>query len=225
MKKEIILVGTYHFEQVEELIEKKEKEVIELVDYLADYKPTIVAVEWEKSEDKELNIEYQKSNEDYSFDEIQQIGFRLAKKLNHEKVYPVNWVGGISPEDMTELNVSIQDSYPELLNTMKVFSENAPDISLNTPLVNSFRKLNDNEATKELERMYLSFVTVTDNKEKKIGYDFLNKWFERELMIFKNIVGTSNSDDRILLIIGSDHLWMLTRLFEGNGWKVINPFE
>ncbi|WP_079478897.1 DUF5694 domain-containing protein [Halobacillus salinus] len=125
---------------------------------------------------------------------------------------------------MTELNATIQGSYPELLNTMKVISKNAPDISLNTPLVDSFRKLNDNKATKELERMYLSFVTVTDNKEKMIGFDFLNKWSERELMVFKNIVETSNSNDSILLIIGSDHLWMLRKLFEGKGWKVINPF-
>ncbi|SEN00311.1 hypothetical protein SAMN05192533_10810 [Mesobacillus persicus] len=224
MEKEIILVGTYHFEEDEELIEKKEKEVIELVDYLAHYKPTKVAVEWEKSKDKDLNIEYKNSNGDYSIDEIQQIGFRLAKKLNHEKIYAVNWSGKISQEDMTELNASIQSSYPELLNTMKVISENAPDISLNTPLVNSFRKSNDKEATKELERMYLSFVTVTDNKEKMIGFDFLNKWLERVLMIFKNIVETSSSNDRTLLIIGSDHLWMLRKLFEGNGWKVINPF-
>ena len=57
-----------------------------------------------------------------------------------------------------------------------------------------------------------------------IGFDFLNKWLERELMIFKNIVEKSNSNDRILLLIGSDHLWMLRKLFEGNGWKVINPF-
>jgi hypothetical protein len=145
-------------------------------------------VEWEMSKDKELNIEYQKSNRDFSIDEIQQIGFRLAKKLNHDKVYAVNWVGHISQEDMLKLNSSIQSSYPELLNTMKVISENAPKISLDTPLINSYRKLNDKEATKELERIYLSFVTVTDNQEKKIGFDFLNKWMERELMVFKNIV-------------------------------------
>jgi hypothetical protein len=224
LEKEIILVGTYHFEQDEELIAKKEKEVIELVDYLAHYKPTKVAVEWEESKDKDLNIEYKKSDRDYLIDEIQQIGFRLAKKLNHEKVYAVNWSGKITKEDMEELNASIQNSYPELLNKMKVISENAPVISINTPLVNSFRKLNDNEAIKEIERIYLSFVTVTDSKEKMIGFDFLNKWLERELMIFKNIVETTKSNDRTLLIIGSDHLWMLRKLFEGNGWKVINPF-
>ncbi|RLL40121.1 hypothetical protein D8M04_19460 [Oceanobacillus piezotolerans] len=224
MKKEIILVGTYHFEQDEELIKKEEKEVKELVDYLAHYKPTKVAVEWEMSKDKELNIEYQNSNGNYSMDEIQQIGFRLAEKLNHDKVYAVNWTGQINQENMMELNDSIQSSYPELLNTMKEISENAPDISLKTPLVNSYRKLNNKEFTKELEKLYLSLVVVTDNKEKKIGLDFLNKWMERELAIFKNILDICNTEDRILLIIGSDHLWMLRKLFEGNGWNVISPF-
>ena len=224
MEKEIILVGTFHFELDEELVGKKEKEVIELVDYLAHYKPTKVAVEWEASKDKDLNIEYKKSDRDYLIDEIQQIGFRLAKKLNHEKVYAVNWSGKIVKEDIEKLNASIRESYPDLLDKMKNISEKAPTISINTPLIKSFRKLNDYKAIKELESMYLSFVTVTDKKEKMIGFDFLNKWLERELMIFKNIVEVTNTNDRTLLIIGSDHLWMLRKLFEGNGWKVINPF-
>ena len=125
---------------------------------------------------------------------------------------------------MTELNQSIQNSYPELLNTLNNISENSPEITLKTPLINSFRELNDQEAIKEIEKMYLSFLIVTDNKGRKIGFDFFNKWLERELMVFKNIMDMSDSEDRILLIIGSDHLWMLRKLFEGNGWNVINPF-
>ncbi|XXM70815.1 DUF5694 domain-containing protein [Lysinibacillus sphaericus] len=112
MKKEIVLVGTYHFEQNVELVGKKEKEVIELVDHLAHYKPTKVAVEWGKSADKELNLKYRKSNGDFSIDEIQQIGFRLAKKLNHKNVYAVNWTGGGLPRKiwrnlMPQFNVHI----------------------------------------------------------------------------------------------------------------------
>jgi Family of unknown function (DUF5694) len=225
LKKEIILVGTYHFEQDKEIIERKEQDIHDLVDYLAQYKPTKVALEWERSNDKELNIEYQKSNGNYSIEEIQQIGFRLAKKLNHDKLYAVNWAGRISQEDMTELNRSIQNSYPEILYTLKNVSENTPEITLKTPLIYSYRKLNDIESTKELEKMYLSFLVVTDNKGKKIGFDFLNKWMERELMVFKNIMDMSDTEDRILLIIGSDHLWMLRKLFDGNDWNVINPFE
>jgi hypothetical protein len=71
LKKEIILVGTFHFEQDAELIKRKENEIKELVNYLAGFKPTGIALEWEKTEDDELNKEYKNSNGNYSIDEIQ----------------------------------------------------------------------------------------------------------------------------------------------------------
>ncbi|WP_353733558.1 DUF5694 domain-containing protein [Rossellomorea vietnamensis] len=50
---------------------------------------------------------------------------------------------------------------------------------------------------------------------------------EREYKIYKNIseVPASEGDERILLLIGSDHLWMLKTLFEGSGWRVLLPFS
>ena len=50
---------------------------------------------------------------------------------------------------------------------------------------------------------------------------------ERIREMFKNIIEVSSIDsaDRILLVIGGDHLWMLRKLFEGMGWDVINPFS
>ncbi len=227
MKKEIILVGTFHFEQDAELIKRKENEIKELVNYLADFKPTRIALEWEKTEDDELNKEYKNSNGNYSVDEIQQVGFRLAQKLKHEKVHAVNWTGHLTQDDINNLNNEIRNSYPELLNTMMTLIEKTAVISSDSELINSFRELNDKRSVKDSEKMYLSFVDVKDDKGEMLGFTFLNKWMERELMICKNIVETltSNSEERILLIIGSDHLWMLRSLFEGLGWDVVNPFS
>lgn len=45
--KEIILVGTYHFEQHAEVIKDKEYEIERLVEYLLDFNPTKIALEWE----------------------------------------------------------------------------------------------------------------------------------------------------------------------------------
>jgi hypothetical protein len=227
LKKEIILVGTFHFEQDAELIKRKENEIKELVNYLADFKPTRIALEWEKTEDDELNKKYKNSNGNYSVDEIQQVGFRLAQKLKHEKVHAVNWTGHLTQDDINNLNNEIRNSYPDLLNTMMTLIEKTAVISSDSELINSFRELNDKRSVKDFEKMYLSFVDVKDDKGEMLGFTFLNKWMERELMICKNIVETltSNSEERILLIIGSDHLWMLRSLFEGLGWDVVNPFS
>jgi hypothetical protein len=224
LKKEIILVGTYHFEQQQELIAKKEQEVYELVDYLANHRPTKIALEWERSEENELNYEFHKVDDIISINEIYQVGFRLAGKLNHPKVYAVNWTGEITSDTMSELNSAIQDLYPAMQEMMQRFIEGVPTINLSTPLIDSYKMLNNKKLIKQLEELYLSFVVVKNNKGRKVGFDFLSKWMERELMIFRNVLNLSESEERVLLIIGSDHLWMLRKLFEGNGWRVINPF-
>jgi Family of unknown function (DUF5694) len=226
-KKEIILVGTFHFEQDAEILKDKDREIEELVEYLADYKPSKIALEWDVSQNEKLNEEYKNSDGRYLIDEIQQIGFRLAKRMQHDKVYGVNWAGYLTQKDMETLNNTIQSSYPEILNTMGTFGGNTPEISSDIKLIGSYQRLNNRVYINELEKMYLSFVVVQDDKDEMVGFNFLNKWLERELMIFKNIFETTsdNSDERILLVIGSDHLWMLTKLFEGNGWNVINPFS
>ncbi|RZT23631.1 DUF5694 domain-containing protein [Fictibacillus sp. BK138] len=226
-KKEIILVGTFHFEQDTELIKNKEDEIEELVDYFSKLQPTKVALEWENAQNEELNDKYKHSGDSEEIDEIQQIGFRLAQKLSHERVYAVNWAGDLTQNDMVKLNNTIQSSYPEILNTMNSLQESTPEISADKKLIQSYKELNDKKYIIELEKIYLYFVEVEDDKGDMIGVNFLNKWSERELMIFKNIVeiASDHSDERILLVIGSDHLWMLRKLFEGMGWHVINPFH
>jgi len=227
MKKEIILVGTFHFEQDEKLVREKEIEILELVEHLSKLQPTKIAVEWDKNKCHQLNKEYKNSNENYTISEIQQIGFRLAETLKHQELFAIDWAGNLENEDLINLNNTIQESFPDLLNSLRTMSENSSVLSPTTSLINSYEKLNDNESIEELERLYLSFVIVDNPNGERVEVNFLNKWMERELMIFKNIIETTldNQNERILLLIGSDHLWMLSRLFEGKGWKVIPPFS
>lgn len=222
---EIILVGTYHFEQHAEVIKDKEYEIERLVEYLLDFNPTKIALEWEMALNDELNKEYKDSKGNYSLNEVQQIGFRLAQKLQHENVYAVDWTGNLTQVDMDKLNFSVQ-RYPKIYRSMNILTEKTPDVKSDTSLILSYQELNHADYIAEIENMYLSFVSVEDEKGEKVGFNFINKWFERELMIFKNVVKIVAEDDyeRIFLLIGSDHIWLLKNLFEGRGWKVINPF-
>ncbi|TWT00944.1 DUF5694 domain-containing protein [Planomicrobium sp. CPCC 101079] len=222
---EIVLVGTYHFAYQEDVLRNKKAEILELVDFLADFNPSKIAVEWERSEQEELNKGYTKSEEKYEMNEIEQVGFRLATKLEHKKVFAANWAGPLTQEEMTVLNQSIQKNYPGVLQGVEAFSEKSAALSPEQTLLESYRNLNNQELTKELEQMYLSFLAV-ENNGQKIGVSFLSKWIERELVIVKNISEIlEKPKERILLIVGGDHLWMLNKLFVGKGWTVINPFE
>lgn len=223
MEKEIILVGTFHLEQAADIIARKEAEINELVEHLSRFKPTKIALEWEAEKDPELNELYSECRWNDSMDEIQQIGFRLARQAGHDKVYAVNWEGGITEGDMVALNTTIQDSYPDIVRTLQRVGECSPEVSPDIPLMTSYKDLNDAKNVNEMENMYLSFIVVKKG-ENQIGYDFLRKWNERELMIFKNVIDVCKDGDRLLLLVGGDHVWMLKSLFAGIGWKVTNPF-
>ncbi len=223
--KEIILVGTYHFEQQKIVVADKINEIIELVDYLMNFNPSKIALEWEMTQNEELNREYEQTDDNYPICEIHQIGFRLAQRLQHERVYAINWTGNLTEEDLTDLNKSVK-FYPNIESEMFSLLEQTPEIKSDVSILHSFKEINDTSYIKELEKLYLSFVEIEDEKGEKVGFSFLNKWYERELMIFKNLIEllTNHVDERVLLVIGSDHLWLLRKLFEGCGWKVINPF-
>jgi Family of unknown function (DUF5694) len=223
MEKEIILVGTFHFEQDAAIIAQKEAEINELVEHLSHFKPTKIALEWEASKELELNELYSECRWNDSMDEIHQIGFRLARQAGHDKVYAVNWAGGITEGDMVALNTTIQDSYPDIVRTLQRVGECSPEVSPDIALMTSYKDLNDAKIVNKMENMYLSFIVVREG-ENQIGYDFLRKWNERELMIFKNVIDVCKDGDRLLLLVGGDHVWMLKSLFEGIGWKVTNPF-
>ncbi|ANU13326.1 DUF5694 domain-containing protein [Planococcus halocryophilus] len=224
-KVEIVLVGTHHFAYQKDVLMDKQNEIIELVDFLAAFNPGKIALEWEKSEQEELDKGFTKSEEDYEMHEIEQVGFRLATKLDRKAVFAVNWAGPLTQEEMVTLNQSIQEDYPNIWQAVEAFGKKSGGINPDQTLLEAYRKLNNPELTKDLEEMYLSFLAVEKNGQN-IGVSFLSKWMERELTIVKNISEIlEKPKERILLIVGGDHLWMLKKLFEGKGWTVINPFE
>lgn len=223
---EIILVGTFHFEQEGEIIHRKEKQIVDLVKQLAIFSPTKIALEWDDNENKRLNADYSRGFYSQEVHEIHQIGFRLGQHLGHQEVYAIDWEGRLTPSDMESLNQAIEEKHSDILHKRNTyFNESFTKLDDKVHIINSYAALNKSENVKKLEEMYLSFVHVKNGKDE-IGLDFLNKWMERELKVFKNILEIAeNEHERVLLLIGNDHLWMLKNLFEGKGWRVINPFE
>jgi hypothetical protein len=224
--KEIVLIGGFHFEDNHDLIRGKQSEITELVEYLSTFSPDKIAVEWEKENGFELNEKYHDylHSNTVDNDEIQQIAFRLANKLSLSTIHSVNWTGNIKQEQINLLNILIEQNHPEIYQ--KAISFGSSDVELNseTHILESFFALNNLQLLNELEQLYLSFTAVSQGNEH-IGLSFLNNWFERELRIFQNVKELAFDNERILLLIGRDHLWMLQKLFQGAGWEVHLPFS
>lgn len=99
----LMVLGSYHMAnpgldsvnlQADDVLSvRRQQEIADVVDRLARFSPTIVAVEG-PYRDTVIPANYRKfSSGQYTLgrNEVEQIGFRIAKKLNLPTVYPVDY--------------------------------------------------------------------------------------------------------------------------------------
>jgi hypothetical protein len=69
-------------------------EIKSVVNSLKSYRPTKIALEFSAEHNDEFNKDYQAfllGNYQLTGNEYHQIGFRLAKAMNHNEVFAVDW--------------------------------------------------------------------------------------------------------------------------------------
>src|SRR5215469_195368 len=97
---EILVLGTYHManpghdvhniQADDVLAPKRQKEILQLIEVLKRFHPTKIAIESIGSRRVDQYSDYLAGKYTLSSNEIEQIGFRLAKELGHHTIYPVD---------------------------------------------------------------------------------------------------------------------------------------
>lgn len=206
----------------------RQQELEVLLEKIAQYKPTKILVEWSRiEEDSAANVEYQNYlNGLFSIDdktnEVYQIGFKLAKKLGHHKIYcsdaSAEWCGVELDWDNYDAEAYLKSkgqfdkstrydyqSYYELCDSLKTTHSLSDHLALiNDPQY----KLKDHQA-------YITELILEGAGDNYVGADAVAKWYRRNLRIFANAYDLTNYDqeERLLLIYGSGHVWQLRQLF------------
>src|SRR5438067_12446927 len=96
---EILVLGTYHMANPghdifnmktdDVLAPKRQAEIAQLIEVLKRFQPTKIALEAQGDGRPKEYAEYLAGTHELTRNEIEQIGFRLARKLGHKTVYPV----------------------------------------------------------------------------------------------------------------------------------------
>lgn len=222
----IMILGTYHMDNPgldakntnadDVLLSKRQSEIAELIEKLARFNPTKIAIEapydarvgWNNAYKKYLAGELKLGR-----NEIHQIGFRLAKRLNHQTIYPVDYPMLMSGLRYDELDFSKSKPNPpaasnDTKSALPPLSEDDKLLRRST-VTEIFRRMNNNEEKilKGHGESYLQDIAPGDNPVIYERADQVSNWYKRELRIFANINRvTEFPNDRILLIIGSGHL-------------------
>lgn len=248
-KVKVMTLGTFHFDfpnkdvvqvkkgaQIDVRDSKHQTEIKKVVDCLAEFKPTIILVERRLAEQEKIDSlyrQYQKGEHKLERTEVQQIGFRLAKKLNLEKIHAVDAWG----KHYQSVHKTLKDStrravftnfYFNNPDSLKKHSGGKPVFSTEGILAELIRLNQPELIKKSLGNYLIGHFKFEFEDTDYFGVDFeTGRWFNRNLRIFRNIQRIeAKPNDRILLIIGAGHLNLLNIFFEASPeYTLISPLN
>lgn len=237
----VLLFGTFHMDypnldahvtseedQVDVTDDNRMQEMRDLLDYLARFKPTKIAVErWPESNENDRYRAYRAGKMELGRGEIHQIAYRLAEQFDLDSL--------VLADDGTLVSSFMND----------------PELDCLQPKLDSIYAGWDfrgyDETTKRYKKLYayddklLKNNTLLDflkyeNSPKRIrrghgaylhgdfelgdtrGQDALAMhWYARNLRIFRNIQrAVTSPEDRILVVFGAGHLGILRQQFQSS---------
>jgi NAD-dependent DNA ligase len=229
-KTSIALLGVYHFDNPNQdmfnvksdsiLSEKRQREIDALAKQLAKFKPTHIALEFNKN-DSALDKRYQEYlNGAYklSANERDQIGFRLAKMLGHKHIYSVDEPSiqvNFNPDE--QLAAAFSPLLQQLTETgNKVIGQInkwVQEKSVGAVL----SELNTDELDKMNIDLYYRFLLPIGKGDVQPGVEGVTNWYKRNLYILKNIkevIDADKSEKKVLVIFGQGHTAMLKQFMQ-----------
>lgn len=219
--------------EVEDVLSaRRQSEIQAVVEALAQFQPTHIAVEYPHRAQSKLDDIYTRYvNGEYELErnEAEQLGLRLAKMQGHQKVYAIDWNGNPPGDVNADYNWpkyaqehGQQDQLAVIMNPQRVasFMTELKDQSIGAWLV----QLNDPAALKLSHQLYFDIAMIGD-AENQIGANWVGSWYARNLKIFNNIVEIKAApEDRILVIYGQGHAYHLKQMArESERFNVIEP--
>lgn len=233
-----LLLGSFHFgypnldghktdssKMLDVLSDRRQQEIRQLVNVVASFKPTRIYIESrsQRYTDSLYNA-YREGKHTLRRDERDQIAFRLAKELNHPKVYAVD-AGAFAQENYkkyTFIDSMWNNDFPvdsvrdkTFNQRYKQFYEIGDSLELENTMLESFLLMADPQT---LRRMHGHYMTGGFNTINNTGADIQALgWYDRNLRIFNNILRSRpTSADRILVLFGNGHIPILKHCFEAS---------
>lgn len=225
----VMILGTYHMENPgrdlgnvkadDVRAEKRQKEIAEVIAAIKKFKPTRVAVEIPNRKYVERYAEYLNGKYELAANEVDQIGFRLAKEMNLKQVSTIDWQGNFDFDKViASAKANNQEPVAEnFMMTGKSEANKQSELLKTKSIIEVFRYLNEEKRMDEWHSFYMSLLRV-GAKDDYAGADLVRDWYERNLKIYANIARLAeNRDERIFVIIGAGHLKLLQQFVKDTG--------
>jgi hypothetical protein len=222
----LLILGTFHFadagldeykpvRRFDPSSEERRREIAEVVERLAAFRPTKVAVEWPKEQQDDADRLYAAFRGGERRDdpnEVSQLGFRLAERMGHERVWLVDVQGRHyePPIDRQAIAKSwgeearLDSRWWPAYERLAAWTD---ELKTRIPLLEQLLLLGSETALRASHGQYLIGGFQLVRGDEYPGPDHLaGWWYDRNLRIFANVQALIESpEERIVLIIGQGH--------------------
>ncbi len=233
----VLFVGTFHFgnpgediakfDTVDIMSEAKQAEVLEVVERLGRFRPTKVALEAtpERAEEfQALYRAYLAGDHELTVNERQQLGFRVAAGQELRKVHLIDHRGSFPMGPVMEY---AQENDPQFLKrfqaVMKLIEDETNRLQREVTIREMLLALHDR--VEWGQSMYVDIAAVGGG-DTFVGADLMTAWFDRNVRIFANLAAIAEPDDRILVLFGAGHSYVLRDLIRtAPNMELVDPVE
>lgn len=235
----VLMVGSYHMsnpgmdqfnlEADDVLAPGRQAEIRSVVDALAGFQPTKVAVEapWADSATYARWNEYVDGERELRKSEEEQIGFRLAHLSGHETIYPIDVRLQLDDEALGPLiaeNLAFQEKMGALQGLGQAAMEMMGGWLADGTIGEVLYKMNAPESIEWAHVPYVAYFVPIVDAEVYGGADMVADWYKRNLRIFANLTRISEPGDRIFIIYGQGHIKILKDLVvESPDFCLVDP--
>jgi hypothetical protein len=227
---EVLVLGVYHMNnpgrdifntQADDvLVPKRQAEIAEVVAVLKRFRPSKIAVERTAGDERIRKdyAAYRAGTHSLTRNEIEQLGFRLAKELGHEAVHAVD-ADGEFPFPRLVKYAKATGREKELDALMAEVGEmvkaNDAYLASHTVLETLLRMNGDARVAQDVGFYYRQ--AELGEPWDWAGADLLADWYRRNMRIYTNVMRLVESPgERVLVIYGAGHLGWLQQAFASN---------
>lgn len=218
------------------LAAERQREIEAVVDRLAAFRPTRVAIEWPADGQVRLDrryADYRAGRYALTADERDQIGLRLAARLGLERVDAVDWSGD-APGQWSDYDypawAEAHGRGAEWRGWVARFQAEADaDARLMacTPVSAWLRKVNTPEYRLANHRTYFYVARIGDALGPNPGAAWVGTWYARNLRILNNLLALApGPQERVVAIYGAGHGYLLDQQArESDAFEVADPLD
>jgi Family of unknown function (DUF5694) len=241
---EVMVLGSYHFgnpgkdvnnQKVDTvLVPKKQAELEAIARALQTFRPTKVMVEMQSAA-ADLTLPLYRS---FTLDrlkteanEIEQIGFRVAKMAGHADVYGIDEQPAEGEPDYFPYD-KLQEAEAKFGQKGRIDAANASfkprfeAFEANQKVQSVGQMLSQVNDAKQIrdERFFYYGVLDIGDTNTQAGADLNAMWYLRNAKIFAKLMHVAKAGDRVLVVYGGGHsYWLRHFAAETPGYKFVDP--